>query len=192
MACMYLNNNIICTYSTLDCSAQYIYGATICDDHKVTVISRDVPIPTKEQLCKLNGYEEINNNNNNNNSSSRIEAQAAAMAQTILSTVAAAGQQIAQQSNLGNNMTVPATPASVMLPILSRAQPKNIVQLSNEVKNTSCVEDDSCCICLDGKKSVVLLPCKHLCLCEKCNTSSLKNCPICRNVIETVIVTFRA
>ncbi len=185
---MYLNNNIVCTISTLDCSSQYIYGATVCDDHKITVISRDISIPTKEHLRQLNSYEDISNTVDN-----RIEAQAAAMAQTILSTVAAAGQQIAQQSTLGNsvaNNPVVATPASVILPILSRAQPKNIVQRPNEVKSN--VEDDTCCICLDGKKSVVLLPCKHLCLCDKCNTPNLKNCPICRNIIETVIVTYRA
>ena len=190
MACMYLNNNIVCTYSTLDCSTQYIYGATVCDDHKITVISRDIPIPSKEYLRQLSSNEDRTYTFDD-----RIEAQAVSMAQTILSTVAAAGQQIAQQSTLGNsvaNNPVVATPASVILPILSRAQPKNMVQRSNEVKSNSCVEDDTCCICLDGKKSVVLLPCKHLCLCEKCNTPSLKSCPICRNIIESVIVTYRA
>ena len=50
--------------------------------------------------------------------------------------------------------------------------------------------NDTCCICLDGKKSVVLLPCRHLCLCEKCNSPSLKKCPICRSTIESRMVVF--
>eukprot|EP00953_Heterococcus_sp_UTEX-ZZ885_P019432 10845-Heterococcus_DN1.PRE.1 len=43
-----------------------------------------------------------------------------------------------------------------------------------------------CCVCQDAKKSVLLLPCRHLCLCAGCCTrlrSSGGLCPICRVLI---------
>lgn len=42
------------------------------------------------------------------------------------------------------------------------------------------IEDDhSCCICLDGPPTHIILDCMHLCLCGGC-TEGLKNCPKCR------------
>ena len=43
----------------------------------------------------------------------------------------------------------------------------------------SCAE---CIICFDEKKEVVLLPCKHLCLCVSCSKfhHDIKECPLCR------------
>jgi DNA segregation ATPase FtsK/SpoIIIE-like protein len=43
-----------------------------------------------------------------------------------------------------------------------------------------------CCVCQDAKKTVLLLPCRHLCLCSGCCTrlrSSGGLCPICRVLI---------
>ena len=38
-----------------------------------------------------------------------------------------------------------------------------------------------CCVCLSSAKSVVFLPCKHLCCCTKCGLDSgLLTCPMCR------------
>jgi hypothetical protein len=37
-----------------------------------------------------------------------------------------------------------------------------------------------CIICQDNTKTVVLLPCKHLCLCRSCNVLTLETCPLCR------------
>ena len=55
-----------------------------------------------------------------------------------------------------------------------------------------------CCICCDQPKSVLLLPCRHLCVCEGCAemksnsdsnsariaNNSLRKCPVCRTLIE--------
>jgi len=46
-------------------------------------------------------------------------------------------------------------------------------------------DDDSnrCVICMDEPSNVLILPCRHLCLCEDCSRSLISNqnkCPICR------------
>ena len=42
-------------------------------------------------------------------------------------------------------------------------------------------EGQECIICLDAKKTVVMIPCKHKCLCSSCSkTNDIKECPICR------------
>jgi hypothetical protein len=45
--------------------------------------------------------------------------------------------------------------------------------------------DNQCCICLTHLKNVVLMPCKHLCVCVNCSHHpSLTSCPLCKTVIE--------
>jgi len=46
-----------------------------------------------------------------------------------------------------------------------------------EIKN----EKELCCICFEVAKTVVFLPCKHYCACERCAFSELvQQCPLCR------------
>lgn len=48
-----------------------------------------------------------------------------------------------------------------------------------------------CVICKDRQKCVLLLPCKHLCVCEECADklllTSMKQCPLCRKFISNLI-----
>ena len=49
-----------------------------------------------------------------------------------------------------------------------------------------------CVICWNERKNVVLLPCRHLCICLTCN-QQLDNdasCPICRKPIENRLEVF--
>lgn len=62
--------------------------------------------------------------------------------------------------------------------------------LSNIRKDTSTIQENPletnskmCCICLENEKCVLLLPCKHICICTKCSKKSLKCCPMCRETI---------
>jgi len=48
-----------------------------------------------------------------------------------------------------------------------------------------------CVVCLEKPKSVVLLPCRHSCLCEECaEAQQWERCPLCREVVEDTIRTF--
>ena len=65
---------------------------------------------------------------------------------------------------------------------------------------------NECCVCLMGVRSIVLFPCKHLCLCEDCGAEdcgqpanisparpvrvALQNCPICREQIRHRVKVF--
>jgi len=43
-----------------------------------------------------------------------------------------------------------------------------------------------CCICFEREKNILLLQCKHVCVCSNCVTT-LTMCPICRSNISSNI-----
>ena len=51
--------------------------------------------------------------------------------------------------------------------------------------------ENDCVICMDERKSVVLLPCKHMCVCSACaeQLTRVKSacCPVCRTVVADVL-----
>jgi hypothetical protein len=52
-----------------------------------------------------------------------------------------------------------------------------------------------CVICWNDKKTIVLLPCRHLCVCVSCskklwNNTQKETCPICRNDVENLLEAF--
>lgn len=52
-------------------------------------------------------------------------------------------------------------------------------------------EQRMCVVCQDKEKSVVLLPCRHMCVCAACSEhAQLKNCPLCREAIAHKISVF--
>ena len=53
---------------------------------------------------------------------------------------------------------------------------------------------DLCCICIERKKTVVFLPCRHMCTCEQCSDqvlSSTNKCPMCNEEIVQRVVPFK-
>ena len=53
-------------------------------------------------------------------------------------------------------------------------------------KNTKTVVKDTCVICYVQSRSIVLEPCNHLILCEKC-ARNVQTCPYCRIPIERMV-----
>ncbi|XP_052699060.1 cell growth regulator with RING finger domain protein 1-like isoform X1 [Crassostrea angulata] len=43
---------------------------------------------------------------------------------------------------------------------------------------------DSCCVCQDAEMTIVLLPCRHGCVCSGC-VAKLDKCPVCRDVFTS-------
>lgn len=64
----------------------------------------------------------------------------------------------------------------------------------NPVNSSKSDENDRyCVVCQEHIKCVLLLPCRHLCMCNECiNTLQIYNntCPICRSDIETTMQIF--
>ena len=61
-------------------------------------------------------------------------------------------------------------------------------QRNNDKKTIIEHTDNQCCICLTHLKNVVLMPCKHLCVCVNCSHHpSLTSCPLCKTVIELTL-----
>lgn len=61
---------------------------------------------------------------------------------------------------------------------------KELELKERERKESSSSEGSSCCICKDEPKSILLLPCRHLCLCASCSSlPAVSTCPMCRTAI---------
>lgn len=50
-------------------------------------------------------------------------------------------------------------------------------------------ENSLCCVCRDREKTILMLPCRHLCACAFCS-ASLGACPVCRSTIREKIGVF--
>uniref|UniRef100_A0A7S3DED6 RING-type domain-containing protein n=1 Tax=Palpitomonas bilix TaxID=652834 RepID=A0A7S3DED6_9EUKA len=53
----------------------------------------------------------------------------------------------------------------------------------NRIEREERENEKKCKVCLDNEKTVLLLPCAHLCLCQECS-SQLSLCPICKSDIS--------
>jgi len=61
--------------------------------------------------------------------------------------------------------------------------------IKDQLDNKS--EQRLCVICQEDEKCVLILPCRHLCLCEPCSQRpELKKCPLCRKEIQQTLHVF--
>ena len=74
--------------------------------------------------------------------------------------------------------------------IVSLKMEVRLLKRSNKRKGEQ-LERDACVICLEKCRNVVLMPCRHLCMCKACNANLRKReCPICRAKIDNAIEVF--
>lgn len=73
-------------------------------------------------------------------------------------------------------------------PSLSSQQPSTSI--------TYCRPDQLCVVCMEREKRVVLLPCKHCCMCKECTDQIVAHgcdqaqCPVCRQLIVDTLEPF--
>ena len=106
----------------------------------------------------------------------------------------------AEQSNFERYFGVGSDSASLTLEELDSAETRLREALGSisEAKETHMRRrleqqdtEKACVVCMEGNKTVLLLPCKHLCVCSGCSDRvELTHCPLCRNAIESKIKTF--
>jgi len=62
---------------------------------------------------------------------------------------------------------------------------------AKELASSNLEEERVCVICRENSKSVLLLPCRHLCACKSCgHLDVLTQCPLCREPITERINVF--
>ena len=63
-----------------------------------------------------------------------------------------------------------------------------VTDFLTRVRNSRSSAQSSCVVCRAAPKRVVLLPCRHMCICDAC--VSLAACPVCRCAVESTISVF--
>ena len=106
----------------------------------------------------------------------------------------------AEQSNFERYFGVGSDSASLTLEELDSAETRlrEALDSISEAKETLMRRrleqqdtEKACVVCMEGNKTVLLLPCKHLCVCSGCSDRvELTHCPLCRVGIESKIKTF--
>lgn len=82
----------------------------------------------------------------------------------------------------------PPPPAAAQLPLAGQAAPLprrkfSLLELEGNAETTA-NENEQCILCCDNKKTVVFLPCLHLCCCVECARQlNRRACPYCRQRI---------
>jgi len=66
---------------------------------------------------------------------------------------------------------------------------KNYAFQAEKIREEFQTTQDCCCICQDKNKSILFLPCRHMCTCSTCS-ASVESCPICRKTITQKIEAF--
>lgn len=79
--------------------------------------------------------------------------------------------------------------------IVTRLTSQSLFKTKIEETFPSSRSHSHCVICWERNRNIVLLPCRHLCLCKECSQCLQRGedeirCPICRNVVDIVMPVF--
>jgi len=85
----------------------------------------------------------------------------------------------------------PALEREVSESMADGGAPADAGEKKEEKKPEAGEEEDRCTICMDRKATVAMVPCGHLCCCDKCS-QGLQSCPICRAPVTKTQVIYMA
>lgn len=87
-----------------------------------------------------------------------------------------------------------APPSGALLPAAASAPPPVAPPLVPAPPAGPPAEHDECCVCLEQRRSVVLVPCGHFVLCATCAADLMATpqpaCVICRRAVELALPVF--
>ncbi|TMW64292.1 hypothetical protein Poli38472_012914 [Pythium oligandrum] len=64
-------------------------------------------------------------------------------------------------------------------------------KLAQQAEGQQLQDHKLCVICLSNEKSILCLPCRHLCLCQECSQhQELDKCPICRLGVDNMLLVY--
>ncbi|KAH8378406.1 hypothetical protein KR093_011179 [Drosophila rubida] len=74
-------------------------------------------------------------------------------------------------------------------------QKLHVNEAQNPSTNSPSSRSDCCVVCIERSRNIVLLPCRHLCLCKECSQQlhyyeGGNRCPVCRDFVETMLAIY--
>lgn len=97
------------------------------------------------------------------------------------------------------------TVVASLLPVSQDLAARALAEEDSRAKSASSNTEVMCTVCLSRKRSVVLMPCRHLCVCDDCSrklsksdlpnsglgiSGSCGRCPVCRTAVDSTVAVF--
>ena len=212
---LYLNKTLFYTFGPMEADNRYVMGSTICPSYKVTIVPRDAfQYDDVDDINNTISFVNSDNNPFNDSILSNQQYDHLSYRPSLLpiSSPTAATTTTTTATTTGGQPYSPIPSAQPPVPDIFPRDMNLLEQISKTSKKkprpeNRCIEAPasetdakSCCICLENPKCVVLMPCKHLCVCDVCggegsgdanrDSNLLKTCPICRETIKQRIKVF--
>ncbi len=173
----FINDRLIIMIDDLTCDVNYGIAAILPPHYALEILS-GVNIDV-EKLVTVDMEEKVESENDQTKESSNCLPRHDEMSSSI-----PISRPIAMQEDASKPTPAPAffpSSKNILAP-----PPTNLI--STTISSVAGSSGLDCCICLSANKSVLFLPCKHICVCEDCGLTRsppLTNCPVCRETIRS-------
>ncbi|TMW59509.1 hypothetical protein Poli38472_004578 [Pythium oligandrum] len=168
-------------------------------DETVGAVNMQFVIPSVATECPSEEIESLINECETNSPTHVSMTSSPRFAAVIMLRVLTSdGSSLRANARADDSMVVSQCVAIDFLPTPLKAEKFNpvVVKRINYTKNDAFITQEifghnagtsgECVICLEGELSVVLLPCRHLCVCRVC-LDEIDRCPICRAKFSTYV-----
>jgi hypothetical protein len=99
----------------------------------------------------------------------------------------------AQRLNLEESVHAQQTELAQLHASLANAGEAATRAQSEMARLAAIAESGMCVICLGNKANMLVLDCKHLCLCQECHATvgeTLTKCPLCQDPIQRLLLVY--